>query len=201
MAMNNRVFLVALALLLAAVLLASLGCDAIEDKAKEEATKDVDKSFDDQQSLELAPIEITESSNDVMPQAQSCVTTSVQAELDKTGADLSQVDLDSVTLLSAEVRYRNASWTPEDIPQLSCTATCGGPDAGVATVTETAVIGSSGDWTQIVVSEEASMLIDFYLNHRDAQFTCCASCVDEPETFYVEYDIKLNVRLQGEIII
>jgi hypothetical protein len=98
-----------------------------------------------------------------------------------------------------QLSYRNATWTPADITSLSCQVTFGGAATGMVTVAETAVNGAAMDWTEISIADNVKDVITYYLNHRAEVFDYCASCSDEPESWYVEFLLKLGFRVQGEV--
>jgi len=193
-------------LLLGAVVLMSVvftlwGCDALKEKAKDEATKDVDKSFDEEKSFELDPITVDETSNDPVPQGASCGTTSVNKELVKAGIDLDEVDISGITLIYVKAMYSDATWDPNPPAEITCTLIFGGATGGSATVAETAVNGSGSEWNDIDVSDAAIAVVNYYLTNRGEDFSYCLTCTGEVDTYSVTYYVEIGVRVEGEAVV
>lgn len=176
-----------------------VACD-LEDEVKDEVADQADNDFDENEVIELDPIIY-----DVETQASAldieCGTTSANAELDRIGVDQDQLDIDGIDLRFVEARYRNASWTPAEITEMTCSVTFGGETTGMVTVWELAVNNGGSTWEKIDVSDQAAAAITYYLNHRNEQFSYCAICDDDPDSAYVEFELNLGVTVHGEVII
>ena len=192
--MKRFPYLIAL-VVIAFTLSLAVSCD-IEEAVKDEVTKDIDTSFEDDEKLELDPI-ISEKTAETATLDGECGTTSVIKELEKAEVDTSDVDIDSITLEFMEAKYTDAHWTPEDLGQVTCTMMLYG-DIGEAMVTETAVKGSSSAWTEIELDQNAEDFINHYLANRSDEFDYCVQCTDA-DSHYVVWKVRLNVLVAGNV--
>lgn len=176
-----------------------LGLMAIVGSSSDDAKDVVDIDFEEDATIELAPVTADKNEQIASAVGDNCGTTSVNAEIKKLEDeidDLDQIDVKSVELKNITVQYL-ASWFPASIKTLTCKLTISGEqDTEIA---EMAINNPSGTST-LTLTEDQENVINYYLNNRGQEFTYCVECDnDEFLTDYtVEYAVDLEVRIEGE---
>jgi len=172
-----------------------VACDI--EEAAEDAVKDEYGDFEEDVTFEFEPVEST-GGEEIQLLDKDCGTTSVNYELERHDISEDDVEIDEVTLRFVEARYSEASWQPPEVGSVSCVLTMEG-DAGMVTVVEEDVDKNSGEWTEVNVSDAAQQFINYYLEHRDEEFSYCVVCTDA-DSYTVKYYVKIGVTVEGQII-
>jgi hypothetical protein len=176
-----------------------------EDDATDAAG--IDDSFNETADIELNPV--TASDTDInaallQPLANNCDTMSVNdalAELEARGdiEDLDNVDISSIKLNYVSGTYSDAYWAPAEVTNFTCSLTITGSQPTIS-IAETAVNGGSGTIDDTLSTEDIDA-INYYLGHRNEEFTYCVVCDDtELEAPWgVTYNVEIGVTIKGDI--
>jgi len=176
-----------------------LGLMAIVGSSSDDAKDVVDIDFEEDATIELAPVTADKNEQIASAVGDNCGTTSVNAEIKKLEDeidDLDQIDVKSVELKYITVEYL-ASWFPASIKTLTCKLTISGDqDTEIA---EMAINNPSGTST-LTLSDEQKNVINYYLNNRAKEFTYCVECDNDDliTDYTVTYNVDLGVRIKGE---
>ncbi|MCZ7582867.1 MAG: hypothetical protein M5R36_05740 [Deltaproteobacteria bacterium] len=180
-------------------------CD-LEEAAKDEASKNADTSVDEEEEIELEAI-VVDMEGETVEKAvgdltRKCGQTSVNQALDDAGVDTDDIDINSLEVIKVEVRYRNAFWTGgDDVITCRLYMFDPGDEAGQENMTDLSVSRLEED-IEYEEHEVPQSTIDFMngkMANRDEEFVYCAEDELISDDFRVEFEIRLTVRLQGEV--
>jgi hypothetical protein len=189
--MNLKVLSIFVVAIIALSMAIVFGC-AIEDTAEESA----DTSFSNEVEFNLDPLTFDDS-EDIQTRDGQCGQTSVKQQLEANDIDPSEAKISSITIQYIETRYKNATWAPEELSEVTCTLWVWGDTKERVDITKTAVKGAGSDWTEIDVSADATTLLNYYLKNRGEEFDYCVECTGG-DSHHVEYFVSIGVIVQGE---
>lgn len=184
---------------LAVMAVCLLGLAAIVGSSSDDAKDLVDIDFEENATIELAPVTADKNERIAGAVGDNCDTTSVNAEIKKLEDDiddLDKIDVKEVDLRGITVTYL-AQWFPAAITTLTCKLTISGDqDTEIAAM---AINNPTGTST-LTLTEEQKNVINYYLSNRAKEFTYCVECDnDEFITDYtVTYEVEMDVKIKGE---
>jgi hypothetical protein len=176
-----------------------LGLMAIVGSSSDDAKDIVDIDFEEDATIELAPVTVTENERIASAVGDNCDTTSVNAEIKKLEDDID--DLDKIDVKSVELKYITveyiASWFPDSIKTLTCKLTISGDQN--TEIAEMAINNPSGAST-LTLTDEQKNVINYYLKNRAKEFTYCVECENDAliTDYSVQYLVDLEVKIEGE---
>jgi len=176
-----------------------VGFMAIVGSDSDDAKDLVDIDFEEDATIELAPVTADKNLRITSAVGDNCGMTSVKAEIKKIENDiddLDQIDIDSVELRYITVSYL-AQWIPASITTLTCKLVISGEKN--TSIAEMGINNPSGMST--IDLEDAQLeVINYYLSNRAKEFTYCVECDNDEliEEFNVIYTAELGVTIKGE---
>jgi len=176
-----------------------VGFMAIVGSDSDDAKDLVDIDFEEDATIELAPVTADKNLRITSAVGDNCGMTSVKAEIKKIENDiddLDQIDIDSVELSYITVSYL-AQWIPDSITTLTCKLVISGEKN--TSIAEMGINNPSGMST--IDLEDAQLeVINYYLSNRAKEFTYCVECDNDEliEEFNVIYTAELGVTIKGE---
>jgi len=176
-----------------------VGFMAIVGSDSDDAKDLVDIDFEEDATIELAPVTADKNLRITSAVGDNCGMTSVKAEIKKIENDiddLDQIDIDSVELRYITVSYL-AQWIPASITTLTCKLVISGEkNTSIAEMG----INNPSDMSTLELTDAQLEVINYYLSNRAKEFTYCVECDNDEliEEFNVIYTAELGVTIKGE---
>ncbi len=177
----------------------SCSSDDLEDLVADVVNVDVEA----QAEFELDPVTVQKSSTlSVISAVQECgepttlqtLINEAQADIeDQFGYSLDNVDITDITVDYVDAAY-TAVWTPSSITSISCTLTINDELSIDAQVS-----GTSSDWSALSLTQDQINTINGYLDNLSQPLTYCLSCSDDPDSYTIDYSIRIGVTIKGNI--